>query len=253
MTPSERASRVSSKYRDGGRFLCISMRVAMYPVWHVLWELNPRPIHQALTNLPAPGSVMELLSSSHFAAIKQGKEVSSFRSVRMALTSHLRQQVSRKVRQRGEHYYRSRAVFIHTADANSVVATVEGGDTYEVSLSREASTLNVSCTCPYFQGGSGPCKHIWATLLAAEDKGFLLDARGQGPRSLVEDFGDTEEWDGEDSDYGDGEEWYEDGQELEDEDQAVGPDRYPPRARLAPRKRDWKAHLRSLRQGVEQQ
>ena len=171
----------------------------------------------------------------------------------MALTSHLRQQVSRKVRQRGGHYYRSRAVFIHTADANSVVATVEGGDTYEVSLSREASTLNVSCTCPYFQGGSGPCKHIWATLLAAEDKGFLLDARGQGPRSLVEDFGDTEEWDGEDSDYGDGEEWYEDEQELEDEDQAVGPDRYPPRARLAPRKRDWKAHLRSLRQGVEQQ
>ena len=46
----------------------------------------------------------------------------------MALTSHLRQQVSRKVRQRGGHYYRSRAVFIHTADANSVVATVERND-----------------------------------------------------------------------------------------------------------------------------
>src|SRR5438132_6374492 len=54
MTPSEPASRVSSKYRDGGRFLCLSMRVAMYPVWHVLWELwTQSQAHSSSLDKPA--------------------------------------------------------------------------------------------------------------------------------------------------------------------------------------------------------
>jgi hypothetical protein len=49
---------------------------------------------------------------------------------------------------------------------------VRGSDAYAVLLSVRRSKLGVFCTCPYFES-EGRCKHVWATMLAAEARGNL--------------------------------------------------------------------------------
>src|SRR5262249_15557856 len=41
-----------------------------------------------------------------------------------------------------------------------------------VGLTRERTTVNAYCTCPYFEDVD-LCKHIWAVVLAAEQSGYL--------------------------------------------------------------------------------
>ncbi len=61
-----------------------------------------------------------------------------------------------------------------------VSAKVRGSATYHVDLSRVGDEIYVSCECAYFD--SEPvCKHIWATILAADEKFYLLGVGG-GPR-----------------------------------------------------------------------
>ncbi len=80
------------------------------------------------------------------------------------------------VRSRGQQYFREDRVTLRTPGRSDVRAFVHGEAEYEVVLdwgfSREQ--LAVCCTCPYYDE-HGVCKHIWATVLAA-------DARGAGPR-----------------------------------------------------------------------
>ena len=90
-------------------------------------------------------------------------------------------------------------------------AVVIGSDTYEVDLYREGDTIYVSCTCPYFEGERETCKHIWATLLAAEKQGYLRGKSNSDPAHLEIDV-DNDDW--EENVEGD---WDED-EELEDED-----------------------------------
>jgi hypothetical protein len=84
-----------------------------------------------------------------------------------------------QVQSRGKRYFHEGRVHLGSADGEIVRAAVAGssGD-YEVVLDWSdacSGTVESSCTCPYFVD-QGPCKHIWATLLAA-------DARGFGPRA----------------------------------------------------------------------
>jgi superfamily II DNA or RNA helicase len=89
--------------------------------------------------------------------------------------------VSKTTRQRGHDYYVSRRVTIISGDALHVDATVRGGQSYEVQLYRVGDAIEASCTCPYCESYLAPCKHIWATLLAAEDRGYL---QGDGRRAV---------------------------------------------------------------------
>src|SRR5260370_16900077 len=58
---------------------------------------------------------------------------------------------------------------------------------YQVNLSRQDDEVHVLCNCPFFETESA-CKHIWATILAADEKSYLLGAMGGGGRlNLVED------------------------------------------------------------------
>jgi len=72
----------------------------------------------------------------------------------------------------GSAYFRGRAVKIDLASAREVHASVRGTEVYAVMLRAGRTTLGVYCTCPYFDS-SGRCKHVWATLLAAEERGNL--------------------------------------------------------------------------------
>lgn len=61
----------------------------------------------------------------------------------------------------------------------SVEATVQGTYQYSVSISWAKKSLGVRCSCPYYEQSLDTCKHIWATLLAAEEQGYLEGVANQ--------------------------------------------------------------------------
>ena len=87
------------------------------------------------------------------------------------------------IRQRGESYYKDVLVEICEGDASCVEAKVSGIRNYNISLTLKNNVLTVECSCPYFSS-TGPCKHIWATLLEAEDAGHLTAFDSQRPVRL---------------------------------------------------------------------
>lgn len=76
-------------------------------------------------------------------------------------------------RDRGQQYFRRGVVRIVAVDEDGITATVRGSETYEVRLSPDANgRLEHSCTCPAWEN-YGVCKHVWATLLAADAQRLL--------------------------------------------------------------------------------
>lgn len=101
----------------------------------------------------------------------------------MPLTTQLAQDFDDRVRKQGQAYYSSNTVKILEGNDRSVWATVQGGKKYHVHLTRTKKAIKAGCTCPYFQENLDYCKHIWATLLAAELRGFL---KGDGSTGQLE-------------------------------------------------------------------
>src|SRR5947209_12061951 len=95
----------------------------------------------------------------------------------MPLTTRISNQVPLEIQNRGRQYYRRKAVKIVDADETFVDATVTGSRDYDVTLERKKKSVKAWCTCPYCQDNLAVCKHIWATFLAAEERGYL---RGRG-------------------------------------------------------------------------
>lgn len=164
-----------------------------------------------------------------------------------SLTTHLIDLVPKKVQNKGRSYFWSGAVRVVDGDATYVDARVRGSEMYDVLLERQGTSVLVSCTCPYFQGNVQTCKHIWATLLAAETKGYL---QGDGETDLLDIVEDEEALEDDDDpgqDYYD--EWQEDDVYDEGSDHGVIPFR---RASGQDRKNpsragDWKRQLARLR------
>jgi hypothetical protein len=77
-----------------------------------------------------------------------------------------------KIRDRGHAYFRSNRVKILNHSDSHVEARVSGGSNYRVKLTLGRTTLDVACTCPYFDRGE-ECKHVWATMLAADSHQYL--------------------------------------------------------------------------------
>jgi hypothetical protein len=159
----------------------------------------------------------------------------------MALATHLARLVPKRIRDRGRDYYWSRAVHIDDGNTEAVDATVRGTQKYEVTLSREGGGITAWCTCPYCEGNLLICKHIWATLLAAEAQGYLQGTNGRPPEFL-ELAGEGDEWDG----------------PLDELDEDLD-FRPPPRKKTRSksrktrqRKPDWKRTLANLRSSMEQ-
>src|SRR4029079_15720207 len=71
-------------------------------------------------------------------------------------------------------------VSLMSARPNEIVAKVRGTTKYRVRARLRGSKLLASCTCPYFSPQGEPCKHLWATLLLADARGFL-----QSPPNLA--------------------------------------------------------------------
>jgi hypothetical protein len=90
----------------------------------------------------------------------------------MFLVRRFYNQFDASVRERGQKYYLRRRVAIMSITETFVRALVVGSQHYTVLIDKTADSLDVSCTCPYFQDGRF-CKHIWAAFVAADARGFL--------------------------------------------------------------------------------
>lgn len=107
----------------------------------------------------------------------------------MKLTEHLTHEVTSENRRRGDQYYREQRVHLLQGGPNKVEARVTGTAPYKVSLQRDGASLVAECSCPYFES-TDTCKHIWATILAAGDKGFLFGSTGEPPYYIETDYDD---------------------------------------------------------------
>ena len=110
------------------------------------------------------------------------------------------------IRQRGTEYHRQRRVQIRKLVETGVSARVRGnGGRYDVDLDwgDRPGVVEASCDCPYFAGGD-LCKHVWAALLALDERSTPPELAGSGRLNVVdrssddrhEDDGDDDEVDG---------------------------------------------------------
>ena len=76
------------------------------------------------------------------------------------------------VRRRGAEIHLRGAVTLRHATKREIRAVVVGTETYVVRIAVEDPALVLSCSCAAF-ASDGPCKHLWATALAADERRLL--------------------------------------------------------------------------------
>ena len=152
----------------------------------------------------------------------------------MLLNAVLRDEFDPVIRGRGEDYFRRGRIRSSVGNDVAVIAKVSGSRDYTVNVGRIGDEVELSCTCPYFEG-DGACKHLWAVLLFAEAEGFL---RGDGRpvrKVTLTDLDDFDDFD-EDELEEDLEDDDEDDVEVEIDETLEGERRrLPPPARNQPR------------------
>jgi superfamily II DNA or RNA helicase len=159
----------------------------------------------------------------------------------MSFVADVSKQIARSVQQLGDALFRCGAVQIADASASMVCAMVRGERKYRVLLYRANNVIDASCTCPSFEQGVGACKHIWATLRAAEADGYLQGFGGVGHLRIATDADD--EWK---------DNWDDDPLDDADEDEpshAIRSGRKKPIRLAKPRKPHvpaWKRHMARL-------
>jgi hypothetical protein len=93
----------------------------------------------------------------------------------MNLAIRLADDFSPTVRNRGKSNFWQGRVRIQRGSASRVEARVRGSRNYDVSLDWQDGALSAWCDCPQFDS-DGACKHLWATILAADGRGYLSAA-----------------------------------------------------------------------------
>ena len=92
-------------------------------------------------------------------------------------------------RDRGRQYYHRGVARIVSVDENGIIATVRGAEVYHVQLTQDPhGQFAHACSCPAW-GNYGVCKHVWATLLAADAQRLLRfdglpRTRARGPGAV---------------------------------------------------------------------
>lgn len=87
----------------------------------------------------------------------------------MSQLDELAEEFDPEVIRRGKDYFKRGRVQFITSTPVHFETRVKGSSTYDVMISADdAGVCEYSCTCPYAEDGDIGCKHIWASLLAAE-------------------------------------------------------------------------------------
>lgn len=90
----------------------------------------------------------------------------------MALTKKFVDEFTHNAQHEGSRIFWAGGVKFEDRLPDQIDFTVQGGRPYSVFLGREKGTVRYSCDCPYYDSTGDPCKHVWAALLAAEQKGY---------------------------------------------------------------------------------
>jgi hypothetical protein len=108
------------------------------------------------------------------------------------LTKNLAHQFDTAVRSRGDRYVAEGRVRRLKINHDGISARVTGTHEYDVfiDIDRRASKwyVSASCDCAYSADWGDCCKHIWAVLRLAEQKG--LGPLGKPPSRIILDCGD---------------------------------------------------------------
>lgn len=107
----------------------------------------------------------------------------------MAIAQRIARAFRDSTRARGQAYFGEGRVIITAEgrDGGEIRARVRGQDQdwYRVRLKLRGFKLHASCTCPFFKPQGKPCKHLWATILAADARTLLQPPSPTRPIKLV--------------------------------------------------------------------
>ena len=93
--------------------------------------------------------------------------------LRGSLAAAIAGRVPGRTQAKGTSYFHSGAVVSIEGNQDHVVAVVEGTTSYRVEITREDDGFVCSCDCPFLEDRLEICKHVWATVLAADARGLL--------------------------------------------------------------------------------
>src|SRR5437899_5908061 len=71
-----------------------------------------------------------------------------------------------------------------TGDRWQVRARVRGARVYTVEMWRQGAEFHTHCSCPRYED-EALCEHVWAAILAADEKGYLRGAAGESELRLA--------------------------------------------------------------------
>lgn len=96
----------------------------------------------------------------------------------MSLSSTLESKFRGDIRFRGQAYVKAERVAITRVTADELFGVVEDGTEFHTQLTRRDDTMLMTCSCANGQGNPHEvrCKHVWATILQAEQAGYINDA-----------------------------------------------------------------------------
>ncbi len=120
----------------------------------------------------------------------------------MTLSELMENRFRGDIRFRGMAYLKAERVAITRVTSENLFAVVRDGVEYETQLSRADGGLKMYCTCAQGAQPEATCKHLWATILAVDEAGYLPGPirPGQVPAFVTEpettEFGPIE-WDDE--------------------------------------------------------
>ena len=110
----------------------------------------------------------------------------------MALILQLAGEFPSAVRSNGNEDFRAGKVKIKNGSPWNLEAAIEDADAGNVRIWREGNDISVRCSCSFYSS-SGPCKHLWAALLAADSENYLQGgAGGAGRLTLIEESAEEE-------------------------------------------------------------
>lgn len=177
----------------------------------------------------------------------------------MPVAANLTRQFSAAVRSKGDSYARDGLVTFTSVKLPRIGCEVQGSqdEPYNVFLKLSGKSLEVACDCPHYLDGS-LCKHIWASIVKAEQRGYIrTDQFTKGVVDFEHEFltaadladymGDDrfDEEDGDDDSFGQG---------IDTDDDKPGMAEPQPRflssadaSSRPPARSDWKSQLSFLR------
>jgi superfamily II DNA or RNA helicase len=139
----------------------------------------------------------------------------------MTLMQALQREISSVIQARGREYFSHGAVRSVSWTEDAIHATVQGGRAYHIEIRFAGKDgIGFYCSCPYFDGNSDVCKHIWAAFLAAERDSLLPDWNNRKRPDLYPEDSDEElEAEKADDSYDDYDEEEEKGDIFDDEEE----------------------------------